>query len=289
MKVLGLSIAGLLALASSYYVLAIRLGLVRLCSKRGGELAGRACWADMGPTPLGEKGYTPQGLTWVDGKIVFANTWKDARSRVYEIDPGGMAVLRHFDMPEGAVHTSGLAWDGRHLWGVDYVSNRAYCIDLEPSLAAGRVRLVGSFATTLRGTSACCMVPWEGGLCLAVSDFMRTRTTIFIRTDDAIRGGTAAGAIAFAYRNEGFSQGLEFVDGFLYESENKRGTDVINRMDLRRLRETRDARKATVRQYPAPSAGVEDLAWDGEALWTSDESVFRFFRWTLGDEPRRPA
>jgi glutamine cyclotransferase len=283
MKVVVLAIAGTSAVAFLYYFLAIHLGLASFLARRGGDLAGRATWTDRGPTPLGEEGYTPQGLTWVDGTLIFANTWKDARSRVYEIDPGSMSIRRHFDMPDEAVHTSGLAWDGDHLWAVDYISNRAYRIDLEPSLSEGRVRLVGSFATTLRGTSACCIVPWEGGRCLAVSDYMRSRRTVFIRTDDALRAGTAAGAIAFSYRNEGFSQGLEFVGGFLYESENKRGVDVINKMDMARLRESRSAREATVRQYPAPSAGVEDLAWDGASLWTGDESVFRFFKGTLDD------
>ena len=48
-----------------------------------------------------------------------------------------MSAERYFDMPTAAVHTSGLAWDGEHLWAVDYISNCAYWIDLEASLAAG--------------------------------------------------------------------------------------------------------------------------------------------------------
>jgi hypothetical protein len=84
----------------------------------------RVHWEDLGPTPLGEKRYTPQGLTWVDGRIVFANTWKNAKSRVYRYAPEPMTLEGTFDMPDEAVHTSGLAWDGAHLWAVDYVSNR---------------------------------------------------------------------------------------------------------------------------------------------------------------------
>ena len=189
-----------------------------------------------------------------------------------------MALLRHFDMPEEAVHTSGLTHDGIHLWAVDYISNRAYCIDLEASLANGRVALVGSFNTTLKGTSACCMVPWQGLKCLAISDFMRSRQTIFVRPEQALKTGTAENSIVFAYTNEGFSQGLAYWDGYLYESENKIGINTINKLDLDRLREAPHARKATVVQYPAPSKMVEDLVWDGNYVWTSDESVFRFFK-----------
>ena len=271
-----------MTMAAVLYALFVRPRFVSLIIKRrhcGGD---PLVWEERGPTPLGEKGYTPQGMTWVDGRILFANSWKNRKSRVYEIVPETMAIRRYFDMPEEAVHTSGLAWDGEYLWGVDYVSNRGYCIDLEASLSAGRARVVGTFDSTLKGTSACCIVPWKDDRYLAISDFMRAGRTIFVRMRDAVREGTAAAAIDFEYRNEGFSQGLEYIDGFLYEAENKLGVDVINKIDMARLVETRDARKATVSQYRAPSRGVEDLAWSGKHLWTSDETVWRFFRGTFG-------
>jgi hypothetical protein len=196
---------------------------------------------------------------------------------MYEFDPATMECLRWFDMPPEAVHTSGLAWDGRWLWAVDHVSNLGYCIDLEASLTTGQVRLRGHFDTTFLGTSACCLLPWEGETVLAISDFMRTRRTIFVRHEAALTAGTARDAIVFAYHNEGFSQGLEYIDGYLYEAENKYGVDAINQIDLSRLRETCYSRAATVKQYAAPNGGVEDLAWDGQRLWTSDEVKFRFY------------
>ncbi len=256
-----------------------RFGLFSLLNKGAAEL--EANWSDMGPTPLGHKKFTPQGMTWVGERLIFANTWKDTRSRVYEIDPESMEILRHFDMPEGAVHTSGLAWDGDRLWAVDYRSNRAYCIDLETSLRHEEVQVVGSFDTGLRGTSACCIVPWKGERLLAISDFMRSRKTILVDHPAAMRAGNAKESIRFQYRNEGFSQGLEYFGGYLYESENKIGTDVVNKLDLEKLERFGDARKAAVAQFRAPSRGVEDLAWSGEALWTSDEVVFKFFKWVL--------
>lgn len=254
--------------------------------RKGNARSETITWEDTGPTPLGEKKFTPQGMTWVNGKIIFSNTWKDTRSRVYEIDPETMAPLRHFDMPAEAVHTSGLAWDGTYLWGVDHKSNRAYCIDLEASLASEEVQLIGSFDTTLKGTSACCIVSWEGKSYLAISDFaifdfMHPRQTIFVRMYDALKNGTAEDAIDLSYRNGGLSQGLEFIDGYLYEATNKLGVNVINKLDLNKLAETHSARKATVAQLRAPSKGIEDLAWSGKALWTSDETTFRFYRGTF--------
>lgn len=273
-------LVGAVALGAVWFV-SLRLGLDSAFRRQAAQVRGRAIWEDKGPTPLGENRYTPQGLTYVNGKLIFANSWRNTKSRVYEIDPASMTIERTFDMPPEAVHTSGFAWDGEHLWGVDYISNRAYCIDLEKSLAAGAVHLVGHFNTTLRGSSACCIVPWNGRQCLAISDFMRSRRTIFVRKEEALAAGTAAGHIEFEYTNEGWSQGLEYVEGYLFEAENKAGTDVINKISLEQLRQTPHARKATVRQYAAPAGGVEDLAWDGTALWTSDESVFRFFRGSL--------
>jgi len=257
------------------------LGVHHLFIRQNADRIGIARWEDKGPTPLGEKGYTPQGLISVSSKLIFANSWDDTNSRVYEIDPETMSIGRTFDMPPEAVHTSGLAWDGAFLWAVDYISNRGYAIHLEESLSTGRAKLAGSFDTTLGGTSACCLLPWEGETVLAISDFMRTRETVFVRHREAVKSGSAEGHIVFRYRNEGWSQGLEYLDGFLYESENKWGQNVLNKMDLDVLKRTRSARSATVKQYAAPAGGVEDLAWDGAFIWTSDETVFRFFRGEL--------
>ncbi len=235
-------------------------------------------WIDKGPTPLGEKKYTPQGLTSVNGRLIFANTWKSTKSRVYEFDVEEMTILRFFDMPDGANHTSGLAWDGKFLWAVDYISNKGYCIDLESSFQSGIVQLLGDFELMLKGTSACCIVNWKGKEYLAVSDFMNSRKTYFILRNEALKKGSVEGVIEFEYENEGFSQGLEFINGFLYESENKFGKSIINMIDMNKLEKTRNSKQSTIKQFLGPSWGIEDLAFDGEYLWTSDEVRYRFFK-----------
>ena len=255
--------------------------LARGIRRQPASMQGSVLWENKGPTPEGAKKFTPQGLTWVDGHLIFANTWKDTRSRVYRINPTKMAIEGHFDMPSDARHTSGLAWDGKHIWAADYSSNQCYQIDLDASFVAGQARVVGAFPTGLRGTSACCIVRYEGRELLAISDFMNSRKSLFVDHINAIEKGTARESIVFSYRNEGYSQGLEFDGKFIYESENKLGYDVINKIAIDKLDFERDSVKATVRQYTAPYRGIEDLAWDGEAFWTTDERSFCFYRGIL--------
>jgi len=254
------------------------LGLHNLVLRQPSSKRAVLAWEDLGPTPLGDKGYTPQGMTFADGKIIFANSWKNTRSRVYCYQPPKMEPLAEFDMPAEAVHTSGLAWDGKHLWAVDYICNCCYKIDLVESARTGQVKVLGKFSTGLKGTSACAFLEYKGEQVLAISDFMRTRKTYVVRHNQAIANGSMAGAVVFSYANEGFSQGLVWDGQYLYESENKRGINVINQMDVDELVRTGSARCATVLQYNAPERGVEDLAWDGQYFYTSDEVTFRFYR-----------
>lgn len=242
-------------------------------------------WECLGAVPRVGRGCTPQGMAWTGDRIIFASSVADTESILYECHPDDMRILRSFKMEKEAVHVSGLAYDGRHLWAVDYVSNRCYKLDLEASFQQRRAVVLGHFATGLKGTSACCLLKIEGRDYLAISDFMRTRKTYIVDHEAALARGTMSENIVFAYRNEGFSQGLEWDGRYLYESENKAGVDVINQMDFAVLRAHQDARAATVRQFNAPGKAVEDIAFDGERLYTSDERDFMFHRTAavLGD------
>ncbi|NQT12875.1 MAG: hypothetical protein HQ582_09000 [Planctomycetes bacterium] len=262
-------------------ILAILAWRYQLCSailRQPGNKRGHISWKDLGPTPVVGDHCTPQGMTYAQGHIIFANSWNNTKSRVYQMNPETMEIVATFDMPEEAVHTSGFAFDGQHLWAVDYISNRCYQIDMGPSFQTGQVEVLGSFLTGLGGTSACCLLEHEGTRYLAISDFMRTARTYVVRHEEAMRAGKMEGAVVFSYRNEGFPQGLEWDGRYLYESVNKQGTDIVNQMDVAALARTGSARKATVHQFNAPGGGVEDLAWVEGFLYTSDEKSFRFYR-----------
>jgi len=271
-------LAGGLVFVLAVFVFAVwKHGLWKLYVYQPKEKRATTQWKDLGPTPEGENKYTPQGMTYVDGHVIFANSWKNTKSRVYQIDPETMEIRATFDMPEEAVHTSGLAYDGEHLWAVDYISNRCYKIDLQASLESGEPVVLGSFDTGLGGTSACCILTHKGKQLLAISDFMRTSRTYVVDHNRAIDEGRMEDSIVFSYINDGFSQGLEWDGEYLYESENRYSIDIVNQMEVAVLESEGSAQKATVRQFNAPSKGVEDLAFDGKVFYTSDETTFRFY------------
>ena len=265
-------------LVLAVFALGCHFGVWNLIVRQPGAKKGHIEWEALGPTPMNAEKYTPQGLTFADGDLVFANSWKNTKSRIYRIGPESMAITATFDMPDEAVHTSGLAYDAPYLWAVDNISNRCYKIDMEKSFVAGKAEVVGSFATGLKGTSACGFLSYKGEQLLAISDFMRQARTYIVRADEAVLKEQMQDSTVFSYSNEGFSQGLVWDGCYLYESENKLGINVINQMDIDKLSETGSARKATIRQFNAPSKSVEDLAWDGEYIYTSDEAVFMFYQ-----------
>lgn len=252
--------------------------LWRLFVRQPADKRRRLRWSDCGPTPLAGGHYTPQGLTWHNGEIIMAVSSENLPSRVFRISSEMLADSGSFEMPKDATHTSGLAWDGEYLWAVDHRARRCYKMDLASSFSVGIAQIVGAFDTGLDGTSACCFLMYRGARVLAISQFRKGRETVFVNHQDAILDESVEGHQVFAYRNEGFSQGLEFDGNYLYESENKAGTGVINKIDLSLLMNTKDSFLSTIAQYDAPGWGVEDLAWDGHEMWTTDEHNFRLFK-----------
>lgn len=238
-------------------------------------------WDSYGATPMHQEGYTPQGLTWINDCLIFANSWKNKKSRVYKINPKTMEIEAYFDMPPEAVHTSGLSWDGMYAWAVDYKANRAYKIDIEASFKAQKCTCLGSFSTSLKGTSACCFISYKEKTVLVISDFMHSRKVIAVDQEQCIRDGTTLGNVLAYYRNQGFSQGLTSDGTYLYESENKKPVSVINKIDIEKAFNTHSLAKAIIAQFKTPAPGIEDLAYDGQCFWSSDETTFMFYRTNL--------
>lgn len=271
-------ILAVLALAAVLGTIIWRYHPLKLLVRQTGQKTRLATWDSLGPTlPVGQD-HTPQGMTSIDNDIIFASSLMNTKSIVYRIDGQSMEVLQEFDMPPEAVHTSGLAFDGQHLWAVDYISNQCYELDQAASFISGNAVVTRRFATGLKGTSACCFVFYQGELLLAISDFMHTRRTYLVRHQQAAEAGDMKNAVVVSYENEGFSQGLAWDGEYLYESENKLGRDVVNKMDLALLLKTGKARAATVVQFNGPANGIEDMAILGDLLYTSDETTFQFYK-----------
>jgi glutamine cyclotransferase len=245
-----------------------------------GLFALRGTWEQLTEVPEAENHYPPQGLTRVDDKLVFTNHWKDTKSAMYLMDLETMEVLDETEMPPEAVHTSGLAWDGESLWAVDYKSNRLYVIDLAASFEGDEVVVRESYPTGLGGTSAMTLVDVDGVDYMAISDFMRTGLTYLVPKADApkLADHPIADLAVATYKNRGFSQGLTWDGTFLYETSNSLGRDCVHVYRVDEAIRSNGAEKVDyVGRIKGPVSFLEDLATDGERMWTSSERAYHFY------------
>ena len=211
--------------------------------------------------PAANEGFSAQGLTWYEGKLLISGHFENLRSVVYEIDPADGTILRSFDMPAEATHTSGIWWDGEFLWACDYNADKVFKLNLEESLETETASVVGSFESTLQGTSAVCIAEYEGERVLVLSDFAATASTYLIDFEGAIEDGTAEGHILGSYANGGASQGLLYVEDFLYECDNQ--VNQLLKLDLEEAVTAGNYLDAVLESYTIPSASTQGVAWDG--------------------------
>ena len=251
----------------------------------GGEGVCDVEWRDLGPTPARDKGHKPQGLAFIAGRLVLAQSENDESGRfyVYRIDGADLRLETSFPKPPGAVHTSGLAWDGENLWSVDHVSHRLYRIDFAESLERGRSVTTGSVATGLDGTGSITVLTRRGRRLLAIADFMASGRTYLVPIERALHPEPVAAKAVHSYRNGFFVQGIAFDGTYLYETNGVLGRDMILRIDVERAIETGDYAAATLAAFVAPGDKVEDIATDGRRFWTTDEGDFRLFTSRLDD------
>ena len=236
-------------------------------------------WQEVGDSPEARLRYTPQGITYIDGSLVLAESWNDKKNVLYVLraDVGGYSIVKRLDMPSEAVHTSGLEWDGEYLWAVDYVSNILYKIDWGSSARTGTVKVVDSCPTGLNGTGSVARLRLGGEEMVVVSDFMNTGRTYFVPLDKAFDEGDIPGKSAASYKNAYFVQGLTAKGGYLYESANILGSDLVYKIDPLAAIKADDYSEAIIARYSGPSKMIEDLAFDGQRLWTSDEHSFKLY------------
>ncbi len=238
-------------------------------------------WTDLGEVPGGAERYPPQGMTLMGDQLVFTNHWNDTKSGVYLVDPDSMTVLEEREMPPEAVHTSGLGWDGETLWAVDYKSLLIYAIDPVASFEGDQVVVTSTWPTGLGGSSALTCFELDGVWWLAVSDFMNSaRTYVFPR--DAIDGlhqQPLDELATISFPNGTFSQGLTWDGRYLLETVGNRGVDRIEVYDIvEALRQEDSSLVHNLGNFAAPEQAGEDLATDGDRLWTSDEHSYRWYR-----------
>lgn len=239
-------------------------------------------WRIEGTVPLDNPDFPPQGMCYVQSNfasgILISHHWNDEKSSIHLIDPRSMAELGRFDMPTEAYHTGGLAWDGENLWAVDDGADKIYKLDLKASLETGEAEVLQSWNSGLLGTSGCGFAEWNGQKILAVSDFKASFHTYLIDLAalEAEPGYRPATDFSLAsYRNEGLSQGITAVNGYLLEGENKAWKSAINIYSIDALLESDST---VLGRITTANRGVQDLAWDGQSIWLSDavdQNIYR--------------
>lgn len=249
-----------------------------------------ADWQALGPSPDGEQAYPPQGATVANDDLLLTNHWNEARSELYQVDPESGTVLAQATLPSEATHTSGLAWDGEWLWAVDHAANTLYQLDRAATFETGAAVVEASYDTGLRGASGLTVLEVDDSAYLAVSDFvwsiqttpmlpMGSARTYVVPRPTLDEPGSLTDAAILSYPNGGYSQGLTWDGTYLYESLNNLGTDRVEVLDVEAAVRERDGNRVTrLGSFAGPAGRIEDLATDGETLWTTDEGTYELYR-----------
>lgn len=267
-----------------------RLGLgeyVLAAPTRGRE----SDWRALARVPRAEQGYNPQGLTVAGSHLWLTDHHRNRHSFLYRLDPDTGEADVHARMPASARHPGGLAYDGTHLLALDYVSARLYRIDPRATVETGQAHLVDVAPTGLKAASALALARIDGRAYLVLSDYLwrlyllppvpdGSGLTYLVPLDrvDELGPRSVPDLATLAYDNGGFSQGLAWLDGHLLEAVNNAGTDRIEILDVAAA--VRDGDAGAVERLGSvagPAWMIEDLATDGQRVWTSDEGTYRLY------------
>jgi hypothetical protein len=251
--------------------------------------------------------------------LVFSNHYESASkevthgSRIYYIPlsefpmtDAKLAKLKSFTLSPKHKHVAGLAVEGATVFAVDYRSNQLLQV---PLLEALQQETPYKYQTTdLKGLSGLEFKCEGNDELFGVSEFKvfgDCSTGLYSSRDRMKKNSNQP---ISSYTNVDYSQGLTFATiddvDYLVESVNKGsaegmgltgiyhfgiyGTlnvpptkDEIRFYDLSALKNGVSEDEAHRMTLPAPGPMVEDLAWDGEYLYTTDEYTMNFYRGTF--------
>ena len=243
-------------------------------------------WEEVAETP---RGYVPQGMVAVGGEL-FLSAYRgdDECSAVFALRRcgDGFTFEKAFAMPPEARHTGGLASvPGRPdlLFATDYHSNKVYLLDLASSRRTGRARVLASSPSGLNKASACCVVRLCGGRhVLLVTEFRllrRGRNAFFDWSADGTAASITPAKDVPTYRNLGYSQGVKWREGFVYESGNRPlRASYLSRYPLGPAMRDGRARRTQAETRPGPGRYIEDFEFFGGYIWCTDEGTDKLYR-----------
>lgn len=267
-----------------------RLGVVEYLLATPSQGTG-SDWREVAPVPRAEQRYRPQGLVFADGKLWLTDHHRNRHSFLYRLDPDTGACQVQARMPDRARHPGGLAWDGTHLWAMDYVSATLFRIDPEATAATGRAQVLEAYDTGLPAASALTIAAIDGREHMVLSDYLwrlyvlppvpdGTGRTYVVPVDriPSLAERSIPELAVLSYDNGGFPQGLTWLDGRLLEAVNNAGLDRIEVLDVAdAVRSGDPGRIGRGPTLAGPGWMIEDLATDGERLWTTDEGTYRLY------------
>ena len=189
-------------------------------------------WEQVCSTPAG---YVPQGVALRCGRLYLSAHKGSRQSAFFELAADESRFDKVFDLPEDATHTSGIDFHPENqdlLFAVDYDSDQIYVIDFVKSKKEKAAVVLTKIESRLKGTSACCFVQVPRiGLRLLVTDFSAPAVNVFFAYDaDRNKLEKEEG---LSYRNQGFSQGVTFHDGFVYETGNRLLSSYVVKHNLK--------------------------------------------------------
>lgn len=237
-------------------------------------------WEYVGKVPFQDHKIKPQGLVFINSiDYLLSMHHNDKKTGIYLIDSKSNTIKKSFDMPIEASHSSGLTLNGNELIVLDYNSNKLYILDLKASLENSKAIVLTSFKTNIKGSSSCCYFEFEDAKYLAVSDFMRTRSTYILDYEKLISSKNYNNSIVTKYRNRGLSQGLVFKDGLIFESHNSLiGNSIVDVIPFSVILAGEKIIKCHIK---TPLKGIEDLDFSGQYMWTTDEKKLDIYKFKL--------
>lgn len=247
-------------------------------------------------TPLFDQMSRPQGLTYFKNNLVLSNHFKDSKghseqpSKLYFFKVPDFKIEATLTFPENFHHVGGLAAQGDNLYGVDFDESGVFKIDVPSSLKTGKVKVERAFDIETRGLSGLSI---HENL-LAVSYYMHPLRKPFLKDrfiqfydvttgkkinfSGEIRGSNYSQGLAFFRKNEklylaetinDFENTLKYkITGYDYKPDVLRLYSIqFDSKEIKLISET-----------SIPATMAEDLTFDGNYLYTTDEQDFHFYR-----------
>lgn len=240
---------------------------------------------------------SPQGLTYFKDNIVLTNHYKHSG----ELKPSDLMFLekdtfklkRKFSFPAGYFHVGGLATDGSYIYASDFDNRTLLKINVERSFKENKVIATNVFNLEVYGASGLSV----NQNILAVSDYIVPYRSPYLK-DRFIKFYDLSTGLPVHFegdlKSSNYSQGLTFFerDKKLYLAESINMFNSILKYRLTGLDDLPDAIRIYsvdvktkkikfLNELSIPAVMVEDLGFDGEHFYTTDEQDFHFYKGTV--------